>query len=487
MRGRAADRRPARRRRIARPAAGGPSVLAWEDDPLSVAAGKAIPAPVPALGAKPYPLALTGTAPAPKAYAKETADFRYWNAAVALRRGADFWGALVPAGTKWEPGGTLKVTLDHGVELNAYYDRKGLWFFHEKVAGQTVYSGESPDVLCHELGHAILDSVRPELWDAMSAEVAAFHEAFGDVSSLLAGLQVPTLRKAVLSETGGILYRASRLSRLAEQLGWAIRQGQPDAVDRDCLRNAVNSFFYRDPLTIPPYGPASHLTSEPHSFSRVFTAGFFEALGGMVSTIASPATDAALVSAGRDAGALLVDAIRSAPVVPGYYSQVAAHMISADEAHFSGKYSSALRSAFVRRGILSLKAAAELRPETVRPAVRGRAAAAAAAGVKTVSLPADDFALGAGRIHVQSASGTPALRASSAAPSAGPVPEATDEAAAQAFLEYLFRRGRVDLRGQGDAATRVEHPHARKTHRLKAEGVDFTVARHSFDCGFDFA
>ncbi len=474
-------------RKGAAPTGDGSSVLAWEDDPVSTTPVEPISAPVPGLGESPYPLALAGKASAPKTWPKGTTDFRYWSAAVALRRGADYWGARVPAGTPWQPGGTLKVTLDHGVDLNAYYDRKGLWFFHETVAGTTVYSGESPDVLCHEQGHAILDSIRPELWDAMSAEVAAFHESFGDVSSLLAGLQVPSLRAAVLAETGGTLYRSSRLSRLAEQLGWAIRQIQPDAVDPDCLRNAVNSFFYRDPLTVPHSGPASQLTSEPHSFSRVFTAGFFEALGGMAATIAFPATDAALVTASRDAGTLLVDAVRSAPVSAGYYSQIAAHMISADQTHFSGKYSKALRSAFVRRGVLSLESAAALKPEAMRGAMRGRTRAAAPAGLSTLALAASDFALGAGKVFVQAASASPAFRVASATLAESAAPEPTGEAAAKAFLAYLFRRGRVDLAGHGDAATRVEHEHALKTHDLVPHGPDYAVVRRAIDCGVDLA
>src|SRR2546430_13513615 len=42
------------------------------------------------------------------------------SAAEALRRGADFWGGLLPQGTSWQPGRTLRVTLDAGVDLNAY-------------------------------------------------------------------------------------------------------------------------------------------------------------------------------------------------------------------------------------------------------------------------------------------------------------------------------------------------------------------------------
>ncbi len=81
------------------------------------------------------------------------------------------------------------MLLDEGEDLNAYYDRRALNFFHGFAGGGTVYSGESPDVVCHEQGHAILDAIKPELFNAGSNEVAAFHEAFGDMSAILAALK----------------------------------------------------------------------------------------------------------------------------------------------------------------------------------------------------------------------------------------------------------------------------------------------------------
>lgn len=448
-------------------------VSAWEDDPGAPGDTGRVPVGVPApnLSASPFPLALAGAAPAPKRYAPGTAGFRHWNAAVALRRGADLWGAAVPKGTRWQPGGTLEATLDHGADLNAYYDRKGLWFFHERVKGTTVWSGESPDVLCHELGHAILDAVRSGLWDVMGAEVAAFHESFGDMSALLSALQVPSLRVAVLSETGGTLYRASRISRLAEQLGWAIRQLQPDGVDRDALRSAVNAFLYRDPKALPDSAPAAQLSSEPHNFSRVFTGGFFEALGGMVAVVAKPATDAALAAASRDAALLLIDAARVAPVAAGYYSSIAAAMLAAERQRFKGRYAEALKSAFVRRGILSLKAAARPAPKAAR-----RQRGGAKEEPAWIVLDADEFALGRGKLHVQAPTEGPAVR--------GVAPERPSaEEAARAFAGWLFRRGRVDLGGQGNAGTRIAHPHARKTHHLVRERRGLVLRRRCFDGG----
>ncbi|HEX3128380.1 MAG TPA: hypothetical protein VH394_13705, partial [Thermoanaerobaculia bacterium] len=253
------------------------TILAWEDDPLAVSvpgpvAATPIRRPVPDLAAAALRVEIKiRTAPAPKEYTPGTPEFRYWAAADALQRGIGFWSRLLPSTLKWyrTVGKVLRVELDAGEDLNAYYTREGLEFFHANVSGQAVFSGESPDIVCHELGHALLDALRPQLFNAASIEAAAFHESFGDISALLCALQLPSIRSRVLVQTDGRLYRSSRHSRIAEQLGWAIRQVRPDAVDPDCLRNAVNSFFYMDPAKLPPDGPAGQLSSRPHSFSRV--------------------------------------------------------------------------------------------------------------------------------------------------------------------------------------------------------------------------
>jgi hypothetical protein len=241
--------RPGRMPLMAEDGAAG-QIYGWQDDPGERTPPLVQPElrPVPDLTIAPLSMAIAGTdAPPPRAYAPGSAEFRYWSAAEAAARGAAFWRPLFPPGTGWQPGEPLKLLLDEGEDFNAYYDRQALNFFHGTAGGRTVYSGESPDIVCHEQGHAILDALRPELFDAGTIEAAAFHESFGDMSALLAALQLSSLRSAMLADTGGDLSRNSRLSRLAEQLGWAIRQQMPSAVDADCLRNAANSFFYTNP------------------------------------------------------------------------------------------------------------------------------------------------------------------------------------------------------------------------------------------------
>jgi hypothetical protein len=467
------------------------TVLAWEDDPLAESVPVPVGAtpirrPLPGLSAGALQVQIRGRAPAPGEYAPGTPNFRYWAAADALQRGIDLWAGLLPSGTKWfkTVGKALRVELDAGEDLNAYYNREGLEFFHASVAGQAVFSGESPDIVCHELGHAVLDALRPQLFDAASIEAAAFHESFGDMSALLVSLQLPSIRRRVLLQTDGRLYRSSRHSRIAEQLGWAIRQARPDAVDPDCLRNAVNSFFYSDPARLPPDGPSGQLSSRPHSFSRVFTGAFLEALGGMLRT--AEATEAGLLQVSRDGGQLLVDAVRRAPIVPAYYSQVAAAMIDADRSRFGGRYRDALKSAFVRHGILSLAAAAaKAGPPAAMAAFGAAPASQEPPELPVAEIVAGAYGLGVDTIRVHAPSEPVRFQAFGAAPDLGEVPSHGQAEEAQFFLEDLFRRGRVDLGENGDEEARISHPYSKKTHTLVRADQGLALRRLRFDCGFD--
>jgi len=463
-----------------------PNVTVWQDDPESRLALVQVEAPD--LGQPPLPLQIAG-APAPALYDPNTAEFRYWDAAAALKRGAVFWGSLAP-GIAWQPGDSLPVILDGGVDLNAFYDRQALNFFHDTVDGKTVFSGESPDIVCHELGHAVLDALRPELFDAANLETPAFHESFGDMSAILTALRVPELRASIAGETGGHIDRNSELSRLAEQLGAAIRQRSPDAVDSDCLRNAANSFIYHDPLTLPTSGPAAMLSQEPHSLSRVFTGAFLEALAGMALIISpNPGADD-LASAGEEMGKLLVAAVRTAPVVPEFYSQVAAALIQAD-AGKGGRFAPALKSALVRRGILSPENAVATGFFQVAASSVSVAAMAHAVGPERVTqLPlqavgAAQYGLGNTPLFVHVPAQLRRVVALAAATGGGSATPPSSYEAARAFLEHLMRLGRVDFGPHGTPGAVITHPRARKTHVIQSlDGGSLVLRRKLFYCGF---
>ncbi|HEY0383683.1 MAG TPA: hypothetical protein VGC72_15940 [Candidatus Elarobacter sp.] len=492
-------RRPSRPPPKKPPGKGGPAnagaiILTWEDDPASKTPPTPVQRPAPDLRATALPFALDGAAPVPQIYQTGTPEFRYWAMAEALRRAADFWGAIVPKGTKWQVGATLPVRRDAGRELNAFYtrgggrDAAGLNFFHDTVDGVTYFSGESPEVACHEFGHAVLDAVRPELFHAAFVEVAAFHESFGDMSAIMTVLQLQSVRTDLITSIGTNIYRNSRLSRLAEQLGNAIRAGHPDLVESDSLRNAVNSFFYRDPQLLPPNAPASVLSSEPHSFSRVFTSAFFEILAGIFLAQGGAGTEQQLLAATVIAGDILMRASVGASIVPAYFTQVAAHFVSVDAAQYNKKYRDIIKSAFVKRGILSMESASSGVTVTVdRKQVRAFAQTAATARetpIATMAMGAHQFGIQM-PLYVEAPGGAPHFSVAPASPKTGSLEPVSREVATASFVEDLFRRGRVDVAEHADAEMRIMHPFRRKSHELIEYQAGVKLVRRFFDCGID--
>jgi hypothetical protein len=470
----ASARKPATRKA----AAATPAIQGWPTDPMGGAPPLQLPVPVMPGARLPTRIIAPPRAPVAQVHPLGTAGFRYWTAAEALRRAAAFWTTAGARGWHRDVGASIPVRLDDGVDLNAYYARndfppedvkQGLSFFHDTVRdaatnrATTVFSGESPDVVAHELGHAVLDSLKPALFELASIEAAAFHESFGDMSAILTALQLPSVRQAVLEETDGNLRRNSSVSRVAEQLGFAIRQRNPAGVDRDSLRNAANSFVYVDPLTLPATGPATQLTRAGHNFSRVFTGAFLEALGGMVSRLAARPGVADVQQASADMGRLLAVAVAAAPVSTKFYQSVAEQMVLTDGSLFAGKYAEALTTAFVRRGLMSVRSLAAPDALGATPAraaaaaVRFSAAAAgrgprgmAAGSDRPVQVAIDGAALGLGvrTVYVNAppvddVSAPPvSMMAGVAAREAPVVPGLTD---VQAFVEALIVRGRVSL------------------------------------------
>jgi len=468
----------------AKPAKPANTVNVWLDDPEGI--GR-IDRPVPDLSKGTLKYKFKGTAVKPGNYPAGTPQFRYWAAAEPLRRGADFWTPIMGLAT-WHPGKVLPVSIDKGVDLNAYYDRTELAFFHEAVQGTTYYSGESPDVACHEMGHAVLDAHRPELFDAPFIEAGAFHESFGDMSAILSALQLPELRAKVLASVAA--HKSNGLSRCAEQLGHAIRLVAPNAVDKDCLRNAYNAFKYVDPQTLPDDAPATSLCAEVHSFSRVFTGAFYEILSSMLRARAKKPKDADLVAVAKDIALLLADATAEAPVQPDYFAQVAAHMIDADATRFSGKYRDILTEVFVDRRIVPAGAVHPLLTQQ-RKAVKAVKAVTSAIAAsrpqpqqRRIAMSAAPFGLGDRTlIVVAPVERNPFLTAAAGLSHRNEPPIAP---AAQRFVKMLFAHKRVDVESnKKKIAITHETPreHLRKTHVLTETAEGLKLSRRLFHCG----
>src|SRR5262249_8574443 len=155
----------------------------------------------------------TGTAPPEDTYNQATQlnSFLFWQAREAVLAAVATWdnpgGTLNRCPEEPDDPERLEVDLDHqdpeftgGAKLNAFYDRVGLRFFIFSNATATFASGLSTDTVSHETGHALLDTIRPDLWNSFKVEVPAFHESFGDCWALLTALMDPALRTQVLHD-----------------------------------------------------------------------------------------------------------------------------------------------------------------------------------------------------------------------------------------------------------------------------------------------
>jgi len=447
-----------------------------------------------------------GRTPDPKPYPPDTGEFLHWQLASALERGKRLWQGLRPGG-RWVSGEVLPAVPVAGDDLNAYYDRRALRFFRTRDArtGELVQSGDSVDIAAHEQGHAVLDALRPDLWDAPHFEVAAFHEAFGDLAAIFVALAEPPLASRVVEETDGDPARSNLVSRLAEELGGAVRDryGKDAAMPRS-LRDAVNAFRYADPKTLPDAAPAMVLSAEPHSFCNVMSGAGWDLLVALFRS--DPAGDRveALRNSAAALARLAVAASDAAPSGAAFFGRVARRLVRAAREGADGPVP-ALARALVARGLLSTAdVGEELEPDADRGVFAGddggpmppallaaiEARLPPARGGEIVPLasrragspprllrgrrrrdlvlrgteygPADGAAVELSDSFALAFEGSGMLRASRFHPASD-----RDAADARAFVRFLARRRAIADQAEGRAATR----------RLAAEGKSHAVVR----------
>lgn len=182
---------------------------------------------------------------------------------------------------KWAITDTLKVSPRAGRQFNAYYDRFGIHFFYDMhpMTRKMIFASDSTEAVNHEFGHAILDSFRPDLWDLNNFEVFCFHEAFGDIISMLSSMQHVIILEYAIQETEGNLQRSNIISRVAEELGNAICCKDPTSLrPQNCLRDACEEFNYVSPDTLPKKCSFNVICREAHNFSRIFSSAWYKLL-----------------------------------------------------------------------------------------------------------------------------------------------------------------------------------------------------------------
>ncbi len=278
-------------------------------------------------------------------YALDSTEFRFWQCREAALATVEAWTALAPPPARWRNGQRLlPLKHDAGPGLNAQYDRAAVAFLGWETAARKTYPAASTEAVAHEVGHALLDAVRPALWESPYTETAAFHEAFADCMALLVGLFDVASRQAVLQ--GGVQLRAPNfLESLAEDVAEGVRLEYGPNHPQALPRRALNTFQWEIPVTLPPLGPPQTLTAEPHSFGRVFTGCFYDTVCNVFAN--QPTQDQqALLAAAQIAGRLLIAGAQAAPEGARFFQAIGRAMMLTDNALSGGAHHAAIRDAF---------------------------------------------------------------------------------------------------------------------------------------------
>jgi hypothetical protein len=297
------------------------------------------------------------------AYNVGTPEFLFWQCREAALLALETWEALHGNHTKWAratPNAKLiDLVQNGGRDLNAYYDGQSVSFFEFPGTAKTTYSGASTDVVSHEVGHGLLDSIRPDIWDSKLIEVNSFHEAFGDCMALMTALSDKETRKAVAAS----LDKANFVETLSEDLsdGVAKEPRLGPTHPAGAPRHALNDFKWQLPTTLPTWGPPDVMIGEEHSFGRIFLGCFYDLIRNIFKSYPN-ATEQTLWTAVQAAGKIMIAGAEKAPEIPRFFQSVGRNMVLADQNMNGGANRDAIRAAFERHGV-ALGSAALLAPK----------------------------------------------------------------------------------------------------------------------------
>ncbi|MCZ6890342.1 MAG: hypothetical protein O7H39_17775 [Gammaproteobacteria bacterium] len=317
--------------------------------------------------------------PAEQIYPIGDPGFVFWQCRQAALLAIEAWELVSGPLRSWQSGSRLLI-LDpnRAVGLEANYDRASVSFNRWPVQGTTTFTGASTDAVSHEVGHAILDAVRPDLWDSLFAEVAAFHEGFADCVTLLVALFDNKVVDALFNGAPNpkhVLDAGNLAGQVAESVASAFLSSFGAHHPNSRPRQLKNQLQWAIPTTLPANPTPTNLSREPHSFGRVFSGCVYDTIDNIYQSRPRH-TRRALKQAATTAGALLAAAVKSAPEDIRFYRAVGRAMILADDDQNGGANHVAIRDAFAAHGIAlgsAVMLAATMALEGPPPPVRGAA------------------------------------------------------------------------------------------------------------------
>ena len=226
-----------------------------------------------------YDLSQTRLEPEYKPEDFETDSFLQVNPFATILKTLDFFEGPEMLGRtiSWAfPSTQILVVPRSGEMKNAFYDRESgslQLFYHPAKGNYTVYTALSHDIVVHETTHAILDGVAPDLYDAVTPQSLAMHEALADVSAITQTL----LNEMVVFSIGAISSSSMdplvALSKIAEEFGSDTRKSEGASF----LRRMKNQRTL-DPkdTSLDEFGwPNRPEPTDPHALSQVLSGAIY--------------------------------------------------------------------------------------------------------------------------------------------------------------------------------------------------------------------
>ena len=166
----------------------------------------------------------------------------------------------------WQWGSEpIKVFPYYGNKKGAWYRRqsKQLEFNQIKVDGQWIYTCRSFDMVAHETGHAVLDSLKPKWYPGETnlVETLGIHESFADLAVVFALVDQVDICEDIIVFSRADLHTKSFLPAFAEEYGSGVN------ARGSYLRNADNDMSYD---RVNP--------SNRYDYSRVMTGAVYDIL-----------------------------------------------------------------------------------------------------------------------------------------------------------------------------------------------------------------
>ncbi|HUS00265.1 MAG TPA: hypothetical protein VMY77_00975 [Chitinophagaceae bacterium] len=156
--------------------------------------------------------------------------------------------------------------------LFGYFQASENWSGNN-VPGAAIFTCLSPDIVAHEVTHAILDSMHPYLRKDTNPDMLAFHEGFSDIIALLQRFTFTSVvEEQIRNSKGDLLSPQNLLGDIAIQFGQSVSDN----------RRALRSFLVENDENgksrlVEPDPRKYHTITDPHGRGGLLVAAVFNA------------------------------------------------------------------------------------------------------------------------------------------------------------------------------------------------------------------